>query len=307
MASSLISGLRSVAINVPDLVAAEKFYTDVWRLNVVARRDAIYLGGSGSDAYLLSLHQGAAMPELRKVTLRARNEVSLHVIAAAAERSGGKVLKKLAANRELGGGQSITIADLDGRIFEVVYGDAFEPKGEAPKIEISKDTPIRLAHAVLNAHDATAAQAFLEAVFGFQLIDKTGIMAFMNCNSDHHSLAFGITDNDALNHIAFVMPDVDAVMRGGGRMKDAGHAIEWGPGRHGPGNNTFNYFIDPFGVVIEYTADVEQVDDTYKVGMPTDWKWPVGRVDQWGISTPPSAKLKEAQKLVKFIDPVLLD
>jgi hypothetical protein len=87
-------------------------------------------------------------------------------------------------------------------------------------------------------------------------------MAFLNCNADHHSVALGITDNDALNHIAFLMPDLESVMRGGGRMKDAGHAIEWGPGRHGPGDNAFNYFIDPFGVVIEYTAEVEQVDDT---------------------------------------------
>jgi catechol 2,3-dioxygenase-like lactoylglutathione lyase family enzyme len=300
MASSLISGLRSVAINVPDLVAAEKFYSEVWRLKVVARTDGIYLAGSGTDAYLLSLHQGGETPEIRKVTLRARNETALDTIVAATLSAGGKVLKNRAQQVELGGGQCIVISDLDGRIFEVVYDDTIRAIGDA-----QKDTPIRLAHAVLNAHDASAAQAYLETVFGFTLIDKTGIMAFMNCNSDHHSLAFGITDNDALNHIAFVMPDVDAVMRGGGRMKDAGHAIEWGPGRHGPGNNTFNYFIDPFGVVIEYTADVEQVDDSYKVGMPTDWKWPAGRVDQWGISAPPSAKLKEAQKLVKFINPAL--
>jgi catechol 2,3-dioxygenase-like lactoylglutathione lyase family enzyme len=301
MASKLIAALRSVALNVPNLAAAEKFYSDVWRLNVVARTDAIYLAGSGSDAYLLSLHQGGETPEIRKITLRARSEEALAVIVSATERSGGKVLKTLSRSQELGGGQRVVVTDLAGRIFEVIFGDSPQTDGQA-----GKDTPIRLAHAVLNAEDANASQAYLEQVFGFRLIDKTGIMAFMNCNSDHHSLAFGITDNNALNHIAFVMPDVDSVMRGGGRMKDAGHAIEWGPGRHGPGNNTFNYFIDPFGVVIEYTADVEQVDESYKVGMPTDWKWPSGRVDQWGISAPPSATLKEAQKRVKFIDPTLL-
>jgi catechol 2,3-dioxygenase-like lactoylglutathione lyase family enzyme len=301
MASELIAALRSVALNVPDLLAAEKFYTDVWRLNVVARTDAIYLAGSGGDTYLLSLHLGGSTPEIRKVTLHARSEQALDAIVSATQRAGGKVLKARSPRDELGGGQSIVVTDLAGRIFEVVFGDSLQTNGQA-----GKDTPIRLAHAVLNAEDANGSQAYLEQVFGFRLIDKTGIMAFMNCNSDHHSLAFGITDNNALNHIAFVMPNVDAVMRGGGRMKDAGHAIEWGPGRHGPGNNTFNYFIDPFGVVIEYTADVEQVDDSYKVGMPTDWKWPTGRVDQWGISAPPSAKLKEAQKLVKFIDPALL-
>jgi catechol 2,3-dioxygenase-like lactoylglutathione lyase family enzyme len=301
MASQLIAALRSVALNVPDLAAAEKFYTDVWRLKVVARTDALYLAGSGSDAYLLSLHQGRDIPEIRKITLRARSGQALDAIVAATQLAGGKVLKTQSSSQELGGGQSVVVTDLAGRVFEVIFGDAPQTNGHA-----DKDTPIRLAHAVLNAEDANASQAYLEQVFGFRLIDKTGIMAFMNCNSDHHSLAFGITDNNALNHIAFVMPDVDAVMRGGGRMKDAGHAIEWGPGRHGPGNNTFNYFIDPFGVVIEYTADVEQVDESYKVGMPTDWKWPTGRVDQWGISAPPSATLKEAQKRVKFIDPALL-
>jgi catechol 2,3-dioxygenase len=90
-------------------------------------------------------------------------------------------------------------------------------------------------------------------------------------------------------------------MRGGGRMKDAGFPIQWGPGRHGPGNNLFNYFIDPFGVVIEYTAEVEQVDDSYQPRGPSEWKWPPGRIDQWGISLPPAATLKEAQKRVLFV------
>jgi hypothetical protein len=97
------------------------------------------------------------------------------------------------------------------------------------------------------------------------------------------------------------MPDLDAVMRGGGRMKDAGYGIEWGPGRHGPGNNSFNYFVGPGGFVIEYTADVEQIDDSYPVRGPEDWKWPQGRVDHWGISAAPSARLKEAQKQIAFV------
>jgi catechol 2,3-dioxygenase len=54
--------------------------------------------------------------------------------------------------------------------------------------------------------------------------------------------------------------------------------------------------------VIEYTAEVEQVDDSYKTGMPEDWKWPPGRVDHWGISAPPSARLKQAQREIHFAD-----
>jgi catechol 2,3-dioxygenase len=83
-------------------------------------------------------------------------------------------------------------------------------------------------------------------------------------------------------------------------MRDHGHTIEWGPGRHGPGNNVFGYFIDPFGIVIEYTAEVTQVDLGYAPRGPADWAWPTGRLDQWGIGVGPTARLKDAQKQVLF-------
>ena len=153
---------------------------------------------------------------------------------------------------------------------------------------------------VLNSHRVEHTRAFLEQALDFSLADRTRIMAFMRCNDDHHSIALGDTDNDALNHVAFLMPTLDGVMRGGGRMKDAGYAIEWGPGRHGPGDNAFNYFVGPFDLVIEYTAEVEQIDDSYRAGRPEDWKWPPGRVDQWGIGVGPTDRLKQAQRAVLF-------
>ena len=296
MASSRIAALRSVALNVPDLAVAETFYTSIWHLDVAARRDgALYLRGTGSDAYLLALHAGSPL-QIRAVTLRARSEAALHDIAAATLRAGGRVISPIAPLDEPAGGIGLTVRDPDGRLFQVVHGDALRDTATSVK-----DRPLRLAHAVLNSHDVAATQRFLEAALGFTLADRTRIMAFMNCNRDHHSLALGDTDNDALNHIAFLMPDLESVMRGGGRMKDAGHAIEWGPGRHGPGDNAFNYFIGPFGEVIEYTAEVEQIDDSHRVRGPADWAWPPGRVDQWGISAPPSARLKEAQRTVFFM------
>jgi catechol 2,3-dioxygenase len=297
MASPWIAGLRGVALNVPNLAQAEDFYTRVWHLDVVARTDnALYLRGTGADHHLLALHRGGDRPQIRHVTLRARSAQALHDIAAATERAGGRVYSPVGPIAEPGGGTGLTIRDPDGRLLQIVHGD--ERHADAREV---KDRPHRLAHAVLNSHDVASTRRFLEQALGFSLSDRTRIMAFMNCNRDHHTIALGDADNDALNHIAFVMADLDSVMRGGGRMRDAGHGIEWGPGRHGPGDNAFNYFIDPFGVVIEYTAEVEQIDDSYRVGGPDDWKWPAGRVDQWGISQPPSARLKEAQRAVFFV------
>lgn len=295
--SSLVCALRSVALTVPDLVAAEHFFTSIWHLDVVAKTDhAIYFRGTGADHHLLELHHAQGPASIRCVTLRARDRSALDKIAQAAVAAGGKVLQPIAKVSAPGGGVALTVVDPDGRVFQVVHGDTLHPDAHE-----SPDRPIRLAHAVLNSHDVESTRAFMEAVFDFSLSDRTRIMAFMRCNSDHHSIALGDTDNDALNHIAFLMPDVDSVMRGGGRMRDAGYGIEWGPGRHGPGDNAFNYFVGPFEIVIEYTAEVEQIDDSYKAGQPSDWTWPPGRVDQWGISPPPSPRLKEAQKAVVFV------
>lgn len=295
-ASSRVSALRSVALTVPDLALAEQFYTQTWHLNVAARTaDALYLRGTGADHHLLALHQAAGPARIRNVTFRARHRGALDEVAQQAVAAGGRVLQPVGPVQEPGGGTAITVSDADGRVFRLVWDD--EQHADATAVP---DRPVRLAHAVLNSHDVEATRRYMEQVFDFSLSDRTRIMAFMRCNSDHHSLALGDTDNDALNHIAFLMPDLESVMRGGGRMKDAGYGIEWGPGRHGPGDNAFNYFVGPFDVVIEYTAEVEQVDDSYQAGQPSDWTWPPGRVDQWGISAPPSARLKQAQKAVLF-------
>lgn len=297
MASALIESVRSVALEVPDLGRAERFYTETWRLAVAAREDgALYLRGTGADHHLLALHRGGPRTRIRRVTLRARSEEALAAIARAASGHGGRVLEPIGPAGDPAGGIGVTIRDPDGRILQIVHGDLrHADAGEAA------DRPARLAHVVLNSHDVEATRRFFEAVLDFRMTDRTRIMAFMNCGSDHHSLALGDAENDALNHIAFLMPDLESAMRGGGRMKDAGYPIQWGPGRHGPGDNAFNYFIGPFGEVIEYTAEVEQIDDSYETGYPDDWAWPPGRFDYWGISQPPTAALKQAQQSVFFV------
>ena len=252
--------------------------------------------GTGPAHHLLSLH-ASERAAIRNITFNARAAASLQAIAdRCATVDGARVIAAIGPSDDPAGGTALTIADGDGRVFRIVHGD----RAHADAHE-SRDRPVRLAHAVLNSHDVAASQSFLERVLGFRLADRTRIMAFMNCNDDHHSIAFGDADNDALNHVAFLMPDLESVMRGGGRMRDAGYPIEWGPGRHGPGDNAFNYFVGPFDVVIEYTAGVEQIDDRYQARGPDDWKWPPGRVDQWGISAPPSARLKQAQRAIHFV------
>lgn len=299
MPASPAGQLRSIAIGVTDLEAAERFYTGTWNLETVARTpDAAYLRGSGSFHHILALHH-SSRPEVRNVSFSVASAADLDIIATRTPQHGGRVLAGPHELEEPGGGMAIDIADPQGRILRFVHGDArhAEAAGSA-----RRDAPERITHVVFNSADVAVAQRFFEEALGFCLSDRTRIMAFMRCNSDHHSIALADADANTLNHIAFVMPDLDAVMRGAGRMVDAGWPIEWGVGRHGPGNNVFAYFVGPDDFVIEYTADVLQVDDSYRTGGPSDWTWPAGRFDQWGVSRPPSDRIKQAQKRIRFIE-----
>jgi catechol 2,3-dioxygenase len=123
-------------------------------------------------------------------------------------------------------------------------------------------------------------------------------MNFLGCNPDHHSVALARADGVSINHVAFEVPDLDSLMRGSARVRRAGTPLEWGIGRHGPGNNIFAYFCDPDELVIEYTTAVNQVDDrTYKRGGPSDWTPPIpGNPDYWGFAAPPSERFVQATK-----------
>jgi len=140
-------------------------------------------------------------------------------------------------------------------------------------------------------------------VLGFRLIDETVRARFLHAACpDHFSLALVKHGNATLNHIAFDMVDLDSVMRGAGRMRDAGYPIEWGVGRHGPGNNVFAYFAGPEEIPLEYTSEVLQIDDGYVPRGPDFWKFPPGRSDQWGVTNPQTARLARIQQLFGFND-----
>jgi hypothetical protein len=77
------------------------------------------------------------------------------------------------------------------------------------------------------------------------------------------------------------MEGVDGMMRGIHRLKVKDIDIRWGPGRHTAGNNTFSYFVTPGGFAVEYTAELEEVDDANWVAQVHT---PAPLVmDQWGI------------------------
>jgi catechol 2,3-dioxygenase-like lactoylglutathione lyase family enzyme len=172
----------------------------------------------------------------------------------------------------------------------------FVREQSASPLAANRDRPVRLSHIVLNSKDVDAAERFATEKLGFRVSDRTRHMTFLRCSRVHHCIAYARAGYTSLNHVAFEMADVDGVMRGIGRLRDAGYACVWGPGRHGPGNNVFGYFVGPHGGLVEYTSEVSEAGDDYRVGSPEDWKWPQGRIDHWGVSVKDTARTDAAER-----------
>ena len=117
-------------------------------------------------------------------------------------------------------------------------------------------------------------------------------MVFLRCSSKHHAISFNQAPHASLNHIAYLVSGVDELMRGVRNLGKHGVEPAWGPGRHGPGNNIFCYFQDPFGYVTEYTSDIDYVDDACH--QPKVWARTPDAIDRWGIAGPPGPAIREA-------------
>ncbi|HVA34861.1 MAG TPA: VOC family protein [Stellaceae bacterium] len=288
-----VDGLRSVDLGVTDLKSRARFFTEIWRLApVVEHPGSVYLRGTGPYHHVLGLHV-RPRAELLRIDLTAPGKAEVNTIHASLKKAGVAELEKPAPINEPGGGYGLAFKDPEGRTIRVIAGDKRQADAGS-----RADRPIGITHVVLNSADAEAISAFYVDHLGFRIIDQTRMMTFLCCSEQHHVLAFARGTAPTLNHIAFEMPDIDGVMRGAGHLRDSGFAIEWGVGRHGPGNNVFAYFVGPDEVVIEYTAEIERVGKSYKPRGPEDWTWPPGRMDQWGIAIGPTDRMKQAQQRI---------
>lgn len=284
--------LRSIELNLPGAAEAADFLTNIWGLaQAETGPDGTrYLRGSGAFPYVVALTE-ADGPSIRCTSFVA-DEAVVAGIAARARAAGWPVDDTVSADP--GGGAGILVQLPEGEVFRFLHG-----AHHVAPIE-GRDLPVKLTHVVMNATDAEATASAAEKVLGFRVSDRTKGMIFIRCNNSHHSVAFARAGHSSLNHIAFEMQDLDAVMRGIGRLRDSGMAPAWGPGRHGPGDNAFAYFVAPFGAVVEFSTAVEIIPDDYRVGAPEDWTWPRNRIDQWGISDKDVAALAAAERNFRY-------
>jgi catechol 2,3-dioxygenase-like lactoylglutathione lyase family enzyme len=214
-----------------------------------------------------------------------------------------------------GGGHVVTLADPDGHRVDVVAGQApAEPLPVAAaqawnhaaardrlratkRIAAGAAQVVRLGHVVLNVSNFRASEQWYKQRLGFitsdeiRLSPEFALGAFLRCDrgeapTDHHTLFLVQGRNGpGFNHAAYEVADLDDLMRGHQRLKDAGRQAEWGVGRHILGSQVFDYWRDPWGHTLEHWTDGDlfTAADGSNIATVQDL---LGV--QWGPSPPPT-------------------
>jgi catechol 2,3-dioxygenase-like lactoylglutathione lyase family enzyme len=151
------------------------------------------------------------------------------------------------------------------------------------KIDSTPFVPEKMSHFVLNSPDNVAMRDFYVGALGFELADwyAKNVLFFLRCTEEHHCMGIEKSDNSSLNHMAFHVADLDAMMRCVGQMQQKGFEPLWGPGRHGPGGNCFCYFVGPDDYVVEYTSELIQIPEGTD-WTPQEWKLGPDNANVWG-------------------------
>lgn len=282
-----VRALRSVTLTTPVLDDAVGFYTEVWGLQVVAREEtAAWLRGTGRQHHALGL-RAAQHAGLAHISFAVAGRDQVDAAAVALGELGLPLIDEPAPSKEPGGGYALRFCDPEGRVLELVA----ETEAVAP-LPADQPAPVGVTHIVVNTVDVDAAVSFYQTVLGFRLSDwSEHQMAFLRCNRDHHCIALNQAPWTSINHVAYELPSVDLLMRALGRARRHGVAPEWGPGRHGPGDNVFAYFADPSQLVCELTAEVQQIDDDAG-WLPRVWPRTPELSDLWGTAGPPSEQVR---------------
>jgi len=276
---SRVTEIRYVGYAVPDLEAERAFYRDVWGLSEVGEKDGMvhFAAVGGEELYVTRLRQSETK-RIDVIALATSSRADVDALHDKVVASGCRIIFAPKELETLGGGYGFRFFSHDGLTFEISSDVA---RGTARAMTRWEGIPQKISHIVLHSPDHQAATRFFADVLGFRLSDWLGdFMSFLRCNSAHHRIAI-LPGPPCLNHVAFDMLSVDDMMRGIHRLKLKHVDIRWGPGRHTAGNNTFSYFVTPNGFAVEYTSELEEVDDaTWEAQVYT----PAPLVmDQWGI------------------------
>ncbi len=264
-----VHSLDRFVLAVPDITAAQRFYSD-FGLDAVAAGGALELKTFNHD------HRWGVVVEGKRKKLHHLSfgcyPDDLPYLQERAEAGGVELLDPPKGFESNG----FWMRDPAGLLVEIKVAVKTSPDHKTPGTWSSSPEgvpgaplrakapvvrPRRLSHVLIFTTAVDRAVEFYSGIVGLRLSDRTDRVAFMHAihGSDHHVLAFAQAQAPGLHHCSWDMSGIDDVGLGAMRMAGKGYTKGWGLGRHVLGSNYFHYVQDPWGSYAEYSCDIDYI------------------------------------------------
>ena len=285
-----ILDIHHVGLLSPEAAAHARFYLEVWGLQPAGEdRHARYLRGASTGHHIVSLHP-ASRRGLHHLAFSVAGREAVDEAAIELERRGITIVAHPDYLDEQGAGYGLRFLDPEKRCIELSAGVTGSSKGRPD----GNGGPRRLCHVGLNTPWFEQIVEFYTGILGFRISDRIeDQLAFLRCDRRHHVIVFNRADHPSVNHVAYEIANVDDVMKAVSNLRARGHEPDWGPGRHGPGNNIFCYYRDPAGYVNEFSSEIAYIEDE-AIHKPAVWRRAPETLDFWGTAGTPGADVRNA-------------
>ena len=273
-----VTDIRYIGYGLPAVEEERIFYRDVWGLREAAAQDGCYyFAAEGDDEPFVVRLRPADDRRVDVIALAADSRAAVDELFVKVKAEHCQIIFEPKALPGFGGGYAFRFFSKDGLPFEI---SCDYERGPKRRLGPAEALPEKISHIVFRSPNHKAMVQFLVDVLGFRVSDWLGdFMCFLRCNEWHHRIAV-LPGPPGLDHVAYDMTGVDAMMRGVAKLKRHNIDIRWGPGRHTAGNNTFSYFTTPAGFAVEYTSELEQIDEAS--WQPQVYTPSPSVMDQWG-------------------------
>lgn len=284
----LVHALGHIKINTNRIEDVVRDSTDILGLRVTHRTPAeVWLSANGRAAELV---------------LVAANENSTHTIgfeALSVDAVNQAASQVSAAGCTIVSSQPSLDCCAAGVSFKTPQGLRFEIHTPVrddmyrPRYPTNGVGPRRIDHTNLISPDPEATRAQLTAIGGLRLSERMvndSLSWMYGGNRQHHILGVVKGTAAGLHHYSFEFPEFDMYCRLGDILDRHDRQLMWGPGRHRPGDNTYAYYLDSSGCMVECSGPMAMVADdaNFSPRVITNLKRPdnVRDMNVWGTPAP---------------------
>lgn len=280
------TAVSHIGLRVPDVATAQVFYGRV--LGLVTQdqfSNATVRMGWGTGHHVIDLIPGE--PGLDHFGFEVRDEDGLPGIRQRLEAAGHDVnqLDASVIDSPVGEPVGISVMNPDGT--PVHFHSPVWRQGEG--ISDPGRRPMKFQHTTIGTAAVQPMVDFFVNTVGFRISDQLedGRFCWLRSDKDHHTLAVvNVEQTGVLDHYSYDLAEWEDFKSWCDRLTELDVKVQWGPGRHGPGNNLFVFFDDPAGNHIELSAEMEKFYDDSVRYETRRWLPVPTSVNLWGGQTP---------------------